>query len=298
MKKIVVVGSSNMDVVIQVPHIPVPGETILAQEVSLFTGGKGANQAAAVAKLGGNISMIGCVGNDDHGRALLAQLKAYGVDTHAIATHDSSPTGTAYINVSADGENNIVVNSGANHCLTVDMLLQHSHLLSDAAYCIVQLETPLDSLYALAELCKTQDCCLILNPAPAAQLDFDKLAGTWMIAPNESELALLVPGDGDIPSKAETLRKKGFTHVLVTLGEKGCLLVNESGHTAYPAYTELPVVDTTAAGDSFIGALAFGLSKGDTLADAIHFASRVAAVAVSRMGAQASLPTLAEVEAL
>ncbi|MCL2564135.1 MAG: ribokinase [Oscillospiraceae bacterium] len=298
MQKITVIGSINMDIVLRVPHIPAPGETILAQGVQTFGGGKGANQAAAIAKLGGDVTMIGRVGNDDHGRTLRTQLQANGVNTCGIETSDGVPTGTAYINVSDAGENNIVVNPGANGHVTPDMLARHTHLLGDAAYCLIQLETPIETLYACANLCKERDTRLIINPAPAAPLDFGKLQGAWMIVPNESELNLLIPGVGDIISKAKALREKGFPHVLVTLGAEGCLLVDGEGARTYPAYTALPVKDTTAAGDCFVGALAFGLSKGLGLSQAIHLAVRAAGISVSRAGAQASLPTWAEVEAV
>ncbi len=298
MKKCIVVGSANMDIVVRVPHIPVVGETILAKGVRCFPGGKGANQAAAIAKLGGNIQMIGCVGADGYGDRLISDLAGYGVDTSGIAQLPDIPTGNAYINVSDAGENNIVVNPGANGLVTPELLTENDKAFADAAYCIVQLETPLDTLYALAALCKEQGIPLIVNPAPAAQLDFDRLAGCFMIAPNESELDLLVAGEDSIEAKAKALYAKGFANVLVTLGSQGCLLVDSQGCRYFPVHQGLPVQDTTAAGDSFIGALVYGLCKDLELTQAIAFATKAAAITVSRMGAQPSLPSLAEVEAL
>ena len=298
MKKIVVIGSSNMDVVIRVPHIPAPGETILATGLQYFPGGKGANQAVALARLGANVHMIGCVGEDDHGTALISCMKEDGVATEAVETVEQVPTGTAYINVSDRGENNIVVNPGANHCVSGELVTRWRHLLEGAAYCLVQLEIPLPTVYLIAKLCKEYAVRLILNPAPAADLDFKQLEGTWMIAPNESELNLLVPEGTDVRSKARILQQKGFDQVLVTLGEQGCLLVDAHGEKQYPAYTAISVADTTAAGDSFLGALAFGLSRDLPMEEAITIAAKAAACTVSRAGAQASLPTWEEVSRL
>jgi len=298
MSKIVVIGSANMDVIIRVAQIPAPGETILARGVQLSAGGKGANQAAAIARLGGAVTMIACVGDDAHGQSLYAYLGEQGVDTSSIERLEGVPTGTAYINVADDGENNIVVNPGANHHVSCEMVERYRHLLEGADYCMTQLETPLPTLYAVAALCQDYGVRLILNPAPAAELEFERLKNTWMIIPNESELNALIPDQGDVPTKARLLLEKGFLHVLVTLGEEGCLLVDKQGEQRYSAYKALPVQDTTAAGDSFIGTLILGLSRGSSLSEAITLATKAAAITVSRPGAQASLPTWTEVEAI
>jgi len=296
MKKVVVVGSSNVDTVIRVPHIPAEGETLLARSVEICFGGKGANQAAAVAKLGGNVSVIACVGQDSFGQALVSNLADCGVDTGGVEQLAKAQSGAAYIYVADQGENNIVVNAGANNCLSRELVGRCRHLFEGAELCITQLETPLDTLYFVASLCRELDVRLILNPAPAAELDFEQLRGTWMIVPNEGELGLLVPGEGDVATKARALHQKGFEHVLVTLGPQGCLHLHGASKQAYPACHALAVKDTTAAGDSFIGALAFGLTKGLALGQAIELANKAASVTVSRAGAQPSLPTLAEVE--
>ncbi|MCL2674013.1 MAG: ribokinase [Defluviitaleaceae bacterium] len=298
MKKIVVIGSCNTDFVISVPHIPAVGETILAHGAEVCYGGKGANQAAAAAKLGGDVAMIGCVGSDTHGATLSALLREYGVDTEGIHTTESAPTGTAYIYVSSRGENSIVVNSGANKFVSPEQVSQLEHLLACADYCITQLEIPLPTIYHTAKLCRKLGVRFILNPAPAAELDYSQLHGTWMIIPNESELNLLIPGDAGISVKAQALLEHGFENVLVTLGEQGGLLVNSDSEMPYPAYTKLPVNDTTAAGDSFIGALAFSLAGGETLPNAIEFASKAAAITVSRAGALPSLPTQHDINSL
>ena len=297
MKKLVVIGSSNVDTVIRVPHIPAPGETLLSKSLDLCYGGKGANQAAAIARLGGDITMIACVGEDAFGQSMCANLAGYGVKMDGVVQMAGAQSGAAYIYVSDEGENNIVVHPGANSLLSPEVVARQAHLLEGASYCIIQLEIPLDTLYFVAQLCREKGIRLILNPAPAAPLDYACLQDTWMIAPNEGELDLLIPGEGDVATKAKALRQKGFEHVLVTLGAQGCLLVDGLGVQRFPAGPVAKVVDTTAAGDSFIGALAFGLSSGFSLECSIGFANRSAAITVSRAGAQPSLPTLAEVQA-
>ena len=298
MKKLVVIGSSNVDTVIRVPHIPVPGETLLSKSLDLCYGGKGANQAAAIARLGSEIAMIACVGEDAFGQSMRTNLAGYGVNTGGVVQMPGAQSGAAYIYVSDEGENNIVVHPGANSLLSPEVVARHLHLLEGASHCIIQLEIPLDTLYFVAQLCREKGVRLILNPAPAAPLDYARLQNTWMIAPNQGELDLLVPGDEDLTAKATALHQKGFEQVLVTLGGQGCLLVNAQGAQRFPAAPVAKVVDTTAAGDSFIGALAVGLSSGFDLGRSIGFANKAASITVSRAGAQPSLPTLAEVEAV
>ena len=296
MDKIVVVGSSNVDTVIRVPHIPAAGETLMARGVDAYFGGKGANQATAIARLDGDVTFLACVGDDDFGRTMLQNLNDSGVITDSVVQLKDTLSGAAYIYVSDSGENNIVVNAGANSCLTKEIVKEYRTAIESASYCIIQLEIPLDTLYYVAELCQSTGVKLILNPAPAHSLDFEKLKNSWMIIPNEGELNSLVPDSGDIEDKARKLLNKGFEHVLVTLGSQGCLLVNSDGEKRYPAYTAPSVVDTTAAGDSFIGALAVSLSKGQSIEKSIDFAAKAAAITVSRVGAQPSLPKLREVE--
>jgi len=296
MKKIVVIGSSNVDTVIRVPHIPAAGETLLAKTLKLCFGGKGANQATAAAKLGGDVTFIACVGDDSFGYTMLNNLSDAGVATETVTQLENTLSGAAYIYVSDSGENNIVVSASANSHLTRDVVKKHRKVIENASYCIISLEIPTDTLYYVAELCSKSDVKLIINPAPATTLDFEKLKNTWMIIPNEVELNLLIAGNDSINEKARKLLDKGFEHVLITLGSLGCLLVSSEGVNRYPAHTVEKVVDTTAAGDSFIGALAFSLSKEHSIEQAIDFAAKAAAITVSRAGAQPSLPTLKEVE--
>ncbi|TJY42900.1 ribokinase [Cohnella pontilimi] len=296
MAKIVVVGSINMDVVIRVPHIPVEGETLLAVSVANYGGGKGANQAVAVGRLGGDVSMIGRLGKDDYGKALFDNLSNSGIHTEGIQWDSEEPTGTAFINVSDRGENNIVVYSGANSRLDIPQVERYTHLLEQAEYCLMQLEIPTETVKHVTEVCRSKGIKVLLNPAPAQALESKLLKGLYMLIPNESELDLLCPEPGDIESKAKRLFETGVQNVLVTLGSKGCMLINNEGIQYFSAI-QVEAKDTTAAGDSFIGGLAVGLSQGKTVAEAIRYASVVAGIAVSREGAQSSIPDRETVEA-
>jgi len=296
MERIVVIGSSNVDTVIRVPHIPVSGETVMAKGVKVCFGGKGANQAAAIARLGGDVSFIACVGDDSFGDDMLHNFNEYGVKTGGVEQLADTHSGAAYIYVSDFGDNNIVVNAGANSQLTEGVVGKNINLFDDASYCLIQLEIPIETLYYVAEICREKSVKLILDPAPVADLDFSRLKGTWMITPNQAELDMLVPGNGNVIEKAITLQKKGFEYVLATLGDQGSILVSESGAVNYSAARVSEVVDTTAAGDSFAGTLAFALSNGLNVDESIKIASEAAAITVSRAGAQPSLPVWSEVE--
>lgn len=289
MAKIVVAGSINMDLVIRVPHIPREGETLLARSIGRYGGGKGANQAVAVGRLGGDAVMIGRLGNDDYGKILLDSLSDSGVRTTGIEWDPEQPTGTAYINVSDRGENNIVVHSGANGRFDIAQMERHVRLLEEAEYCLMQLEIPMETVEHAAAVCRNKNVKLLLNPAPAQTLRPEVLRGLYMLIPNESELNLLCPEPGDLQSKATQLHEAGVENVLVTLGSRGCLLVNRDGVRSYSAIS-VKAKDTTAAGDSFIGGLAVALSQGKTLDESIRYASVVAGIAVSREGAQSSIP--------
>lgn len=289
MAKIAVAGSMNMDVVIRVPHIPVPGETIIARSMSLHEGGKGANQAVAAARLGGEVHMIGRLGKDKYGETLHQSLIQSGVHTDGIEFDDLVPSGTAYINVSDNGENNIVVLQGANSRLDKEQIDKSETLLDHAAFCLVQMEIPLETVEHVVHVCKKKKVKVLLNPAPAQYLNKEVYSGLYMLIPNESELHILCPGSESLEAKARKLYEYGVENVIVTLGEQGSMLVNKDGIHYFPAYS-IHVVDTTAAGDSFIGGLAVGLSENMELEQAIRFATVVAGITVSREGAQSSLP--------
>ncbi len=289
MKKIVVVGSINMDVVIRVPHIPTIGETVLAKGQQLYGGGKGANQAIAASRLGGNVYMVGRLGDDAYGKKLYNELVNNNVKAKAVEYDTNFPTGTAYIYVSDKGDNTIVVNQGANGKLDIEQIKRYEFILQDADYCVLQMEIPINTIEYVIDYCKKKKIKVILNPAPAHLLSDETLEGIYMILPNETELAILCNNSGTIEDMAKSLHKKGIENVIVTLGGNGSLLVNEKATKHFPAMS-FPVVDTTAAGDAFVGAVTVGLSEGMDLEKAIKFATCAAGITVSREGAQASLP--------
>ena len=295
MKRIVVIGSASVDYVINVPHLPNEGETVLARGVQTCYGGKGANQAAAIARLGGDVALIGCLGGDEHAPAIVSRLREYGVNIGGIEMVASVPTGAAYINVGDFGETNIVLNPGANNFVSAEVITRRLRMFDGASYCITHLEIPLATVYHIAELCRERNIRLVVDPVPAASLDFYQLNGTWMIIPNESELHAMIPGPDDTPDKAAALLERGFQNVLVTMGEHGGFLLNSSGVYTYPGFHGLAVTDTTAAGDSFLGTLVYSLSKDIEIQRAMSLAAKAAAITVSRRGALQALPSRVEV---
>lgn len=298
--KITVVGSLNMDLVSHVHHLPKAGETISSHDFRLIPGGKGANQAVAAARLGAHVSMIGMVGEDEYGSKLLNSLTEAHVHVEGIKR--SGTTGMAFINVSGDGENNIVLVPGANAQMSVEHIEENLTILEESDVVLLQLEIPLPVVEYTVKKVSGLGKLVILNPAPApAQaLSPELLQHAHTLTPNETELASLSGMPTATLSEAETAAKKllasGPKRVIVTLGEKGALLVTAEGATHVPACRVEPV-DTTAAGDSFTAAFAVGIAKGMAEEEAAAFASKVAAIVVTRRGAQPSLPTLAEVEA-
>jgi ribokinase len=295
--EIVVIGSLNHDLSLLAPRLPGPGETIIADGHFSGSGGKGANQAVAAARLGGKVAMIGMVGDDDHGRALLAGLEAAGVEASAVGIHPRSPTGLAVITIAPDGENTIVGSSGANMELTPADIARRRHLIEGASLVIAQLEVPTETVAAAAELTRGT---FVLNPAPARALPTDLLGRVDVLIPNRSELSVLADRAEPVEVE-ETLAAVGALSldgdVVVTLGRDGALLVTAEGHRHHAA-PRVDAVDATGAGDAFCGALAVRLSRGEALDRAIPFAVAAGAVAVTRLGAQDAMPTQREVEAL
>lgn len=292
--KILVVGSINMDLVVQSPHLPRPGETVLGGAFGTFPGGKGANQAVAAARLGGDVAMLGRVGQDDFGKSMLATLAQDRVGVQAIGQDADAATGVALITVDAAGENTIVVASGANMRITPEEIDANESLFAGVDLLVLQLEVPLPAVRRAVELARRHGVRVILNPAPAQVLDAELLAGVDFLMPNEGEL-LRLSGESQPDAAVRRIRESGVKTLLVTLGDHGALLVEEGGQASIPAF-KVKAVDTTAAGDSFVGAFAVALAEGKPVRDACVWASAAAAISVTRPGAQPSLPARQEVE--
>lgn len=298
MKNIVVVGSLNMDINLLVPHIPSVGETILANEVSYFRGGKGANQATAIARLGGSVVMIGAVGNDSHGKQLLNGLVSEGIETDGILIKDGYSTGFAVVCVSLDGNNNIIVSPGTNHKILKDDIDRFKDIILQADFCVLQLEIPENIVNYVIDICFENNTKVILNPAPAIyHFNDETLKKIDYLIPNETELSIIADtsvNNNNIEEICQGLIRKGCKNVIVTMGDKGSLWINDKCARYYPA-EKVAAIDTTAAGDSFIGGFTYMLANGKSIDDAIKFATKAAAITVTRRGAQESLPTLDDV---
>lgn len=297
---IVVVGSLNMDFVAQVQCLPLPGETVAGSGFRTIPGGKGANQACAAGRLGGRVRMVGRVGDDVFGVQLRESLQAAGVDVRAVHSTDATASGVALILVDARGENQIVVAAGANGHLTprdVETALSDA----DAGYLLLQLETPLETVAAAAAIGRRRGLTVILDPAPARALPAEVLESIDILTPNESE-ALILLGRRDAAVSLEeasdvarALRALGARTAILKLGERGAFLSSSSAHRRFVA-PRVDVVDVTAAGDTFNGALAVALAEGKSAGDAIGFANAAAALSVTRFGAQASIPSRADMD--
>ncbi|MEW6228140.1 MAG: ribokinase [Bacillota bacterium] len=349
---IVVVGSLNMDHIMQVEELPRRGETVFSRRYSTAPGGKGANQAAAAARLGADVKMVGCVGDDLSGKALVGNLQAFGVDTFAVRADASEPTGSAFITVSASGANTIVVHRGANFALSPQHCRDYEQLIAQASVLVAQLETPVASVMEAFQIARRHRVITILNPAPAAPVPRQLLEMADYLVPNETEMASLeaviedagmsggvrAPGgeaSRDLSNPQEAVKvaaklaRATSSTVIVTLGENGCVCAVRGGRcgpAGGPPYTlgaspiaegagddesagggwsfalpafRVKAIDTTAAGDTFVGALAYKLDKGSAtgqfnLEAALQFASAAGALATTKVGAQPSLPTLAD----
>jgi ribokinase len=296
--KIVVLGSSNTDMICRVPHIPKPGETVLGGDFFTVQGGKGANQAVAAARAGGNVTFIACVGNDLFGKQAIESYKADGIDTSCIEIVDNVPTGVALINVADSGENSIAVAPGANARVTPEITDKYRDVIISANIVLMQLEIPIETVCHVVRMAHAVNIPVVLNPAPAREINPEILPMISYITPNEHE-ALLVSGiyppDPEMVTEmAVEIQKKGIKSVIITLGSAGALYREDSKEERVPGIT-VKVVDTTAAGDTFNGYLVVELAKGKSLHEAIIIANKAAAISVTRMGAQPSIPYSSEI---
>jgi ribokinase len=296
-KRLLVVGSINVDLVASANRLPAPGETILGTTFDVFNGGKGANQAVAVAKLGVPVDMIAALGTDLFTERLLHGLKTACVETRAVQTVDG-PCGVAHISRADNGENSIIVVSGANRSVTASYIDTHKQLVQQAQMILVQLETPMDAVIRLAELAAGAGVPLMLDPAPAAPLPDELLRETTWLTPNETEAQILL-GRVQLGTKetAERLLRTGARNVALKLGAQGVFLAGrDCSPQGVPGFA-VNAVDTTAAGDCFNAAFAVALTRGKAPVEAARYGAAAAAISVTRVGAQPSLPTGQEVEA-
>jgi ribokinase len=300
MNNILIVGSTNTDMVVKTKRFPKDGETVLGGKFLMNPGGKGANQAVASARLGANVTFMTKVGNDVFGHQAIANFKNEGIDTTYIKVDDNEASGVALITVNEKGENNIVVASGANMSLLPADLedIDKAILLADLV--VLQLEIPMETVEFVAEKAKKYGKKVILNPAPASKLSDKLLDGLYLITPNQSEAELLIgveiTDEDPLRRSADLLRLKGVKNVIFTLGEKGIYLSNVISSESFDP-PRVQVLDATAAGDIFNGALATALSNGKDWKESIHFAMNAASISVTRIGAQTSAPSLKEVMA-
>jgi len=298
--RIVVVGSSNTDMVVKAPRIPEPGETVLGGRFIMAAGGKGANQAVAAARLGGQVTLVARLGRDLFGRQAAEGLQAEGIDTSLVVWDEQTPSGVALIMVSAEGENSIVVAPGANGELSPADVERAEGALAEADILLVQLEVPLAAVRRAIELARRHGVRVILNPAPAAPLPADLLGQIDLLTPNRHEAALLaglpVEQPEDAQRAARLILAGGVGAIAMTLGKEGALIAEGDLLAQIPAYPVQPV-DTTGAGDAFNGALAVAWARGASLRQAVSYASAAAALATTVMGAQPSLPTAKHVAA-
>ncbi|MBS7210727.1 MAG: ribokinase [Lachnospiraceae bacterium] len=299
MKKILVIGSLNLDMTTQVEHIPVVGETILSNNMEMNAGGKGANQACALGKLGADVTILGAVGNDMYADIQRDSLNAVGVNTDKIIVKENISTGIAWIAVNKEGDNSIIVVSGANADLSKQDIDNNLEVIKESDIVIFQLEVPVETVCYAAKIAKSFGKMVILDPAPVPK-EFPEELYQYVdiIKPNETELGMLTGmrnPEEHLEKAVKWLKKKGIKDIIVTLGEKGIYMDCETSGVARIPAIKVPAVDTTAAGDSFIAAIAIMLAEGKSLREAVIFANYVSSIVVMRKGAQCSIPTLEEV---
>jgi ribokinase len=291
-KKILVLGSANIDMILRVPRFHKPGETILGEDLMTAFGGKGANQAIAARRLGGNVVFLTRLGKDHHGKLYRQYLVRSGLPFRYLLQDNELPTGMAFIEVNPKGENRIVVSSGANRLLSEGDLRKAVHLWKGVSIFVTQLETPFPTVAAGLKMAKDHDAITLLNPSPAIPLTADTLSLIDFLVPNETEAQLLtgMKGKGQPRKMGNRLLEMGARNIVITLGSEGLFFVNRDEEFRMDAF-KVDVQDTTAAGDAFMGGLAWALSEGMPIRKALRSASGAGALAATRMGAQPSLPT-------
>ena len=298
--RILVVGSANTDMVISAEHFPLPGETMMGHGFMTNHGGKGANQAVAAARLEGNTAFIGKVGDDQFGHSTIEMMKGEGIDVSGLTVTSEQASGVALITIVPSGENSIIVDSGANGLLRPEDITNAEKLFEDAGIVLMQLETPIDTLTEAAAMAKKHGAYVVLNPAPAPKepLPVELLKNVDLLIPNETEAAYIsgvnIAGDEDLPAAMNEIQKLGVKDVIITVGSRGVCARIDGEMVTVPAF-KVKAIDTTAAGDTFCGALCVALSNGKPLVEAIRFGCKASSISVTRRGAQMSMPRLEEI---
>ncbi|WP_407290090.1 ribokinase [Raoultella planticola] len=297
--KLVVLGSINADHILNLESFPTPGETVTGHHYQVAFGGKGANQAVAAGRSGADIAFIACTGDDDIGERVRRQLQSDGIDVAPVRAVKDQSTGVALIFVNAEGENVIGIHAGANAALSVEQVEAEKARIADAQALLMQLESPLESVLAAAKIAHQHQTTVVLNPAPARELSDELLALVDIITPNETEAEKLtgirVENDDDAANAARVLHDKGIGIVMITLGSRGVWVSHEGQGRRVPGF-KVQAIDTIAAGDTFNGAFVTALLEGIALDEAIRFAHAAAAIAVTRKGAQPSVPWREEID--
>lgn len=295
---ILVIGSSNFDEFCFVHRLPQEGETILGDRIEYKFGGKGANQATACGRLGKEATFLTCVGDDEVGQSMIENYKKSKIETKYIKRTKQSETGKALINIDSFGNNTIIVLKGANNFCDVEYIKAHEELFKSHDYVLLQLEIPFNAVYESIHLAKKHGGKVILDPAPANELDESIFSEIDFLTPNETELELLAFGDfknRNLEDSTKILLEKGVKNIIVTKGSEGVILFNEKGAQKIPA-VKVEAIDTVAAGDTFNGAFVTALNEGKNTLEAIEFANRAAALTVTKIGAQEAIPFIEDVD--
>ncbi|MDR2949489.1 MAG: ribokinase [Prevotella sp.] len=300
--KIIVIGSSNTDMVVKSDRIPSSGETVLGGEFMMTAGGKGANQAVAVVKMNGDLTFVAKVGKDIFGEKAIQNYAKSGINTDYIFRDDDTPSGIALIMVDKCAENCISVASGANNMLSRRDIDSVRNIIEHAAILLMQLEIPIDVIEYAVDIAYRAGVKIVLNPAPANYVDSNTLKKLYLITPNKTEAQIIsgiqITNIDSAKKAAEVLADKGVNNVIITLGTEGSLILTDNREFHYVKSRKVDAIDTTAAGDVYNGALCVALSEGKTLVEAAKFATLASSISVTRMGAQDSIPTRSEVDIL